>query len=111
MQLVVRDPGTLARVPIVDVPIDFEREMMLIVTLGRVTSDQYGAAIRRVWREGSKIKVETDVQQPPRNAPPAFASPYCIAVVPRCDLNVEGFETEPPTRARSWEQSSPPAGF
>lgn len=108
MQLVIRDPATLARVPIVDVPVNFDREMLLIVTLGRVMSDQYSVEIDRVWREKSKVRVSTRVTQPAPGASPAIATPYCIVVVPRSDLNVEGFLATPPKRERSWGTSEAP---
>lgn len=108
MQLVIRDPATLAQVPLEDVPVDFAEEMLLVVTLGRVTSDRYSIDIARVWREGNRLRVETAVTSPAPGSPVMMASPYCIAVVPRCDLNVADFETEPPQRERSWEVSEPP---
>lgn len=108
MRVVVRDPGTLARIPIQDVPVDFSHEMVLIVTLGRVTSDQYRVAVERVWRDGPTLRVRIIVSSPPAGSPTAMASPFCIAVVPHCDLNVAGFATEPPGRAPSWQQSPLP---
>jgi hypothetical protein len=108
MKVVVRDAATLARIPIEDVPVDFTREMLLIVTLGRVTSDQYRVAIDRVWREGPTLRVRIVVTSPPPGAPLAMASPFCIAVVPRCDLNVAGFAPEPPERVPAWQQSPLP---
>ena len=108
MQLVVRDAATLARVPIVDIPVDFNHEMLLIVTLGRVMSDQYSVEIDRVWREKSKVHVSTRVTQPAASATPTLATPYCIAVVPRSDLNVAGFLATPPPRDRSWGASEAP---
>lgn len=107
MQLAIRNPAALALVPLHDVPVDFRQEMVLIVTLGRVPSDQYAVRIDRVWREGHKLRVATTVQTPPPNAPVRMASPYCIAVIPRCDLNVVDFDAEPPSRDRSWGQSEP----
>jgi hypothetical protein len=107
MQLAIRNPETLALVPLCDVPVDFQKEMVLIITLGRVPSDQYAVRIDRVWREGRKLHVASTVQTPPPNAPIRMASPYCVAVIPRCDLNVADFETEPPSRDRSWGQSEP----
>ncbi|MCG8406451.1 MAG: protease complex subunit PrcB family protein [Phycisphaerales bacterium] len=108
MQLVIRDAATFARIPLQDnVPVDFENQMLLIVTLGRVPSDQYGVNVERVWREGHKLHVATAVQSPAPNAPLAMASPYCIVVIPRCDLNVVGFDPEPGQRVRSWSQSEP----
>lgn len=111
MQLVIRDPAMFARFPFQDVAVDFEHEMLLIVTLGRVPSDQYAVSIDRVWREGHKLQVTTTVQAPAAGAPLSMASPYCIAVIPRCDLNVVGFETTTPQRVRSWSQSEPALGF
>lgn len=108
LQVVVRDPSTLAQIPLEDVPVDFATEMLLIVTLGRVTSDQYGVEIERVWRDGGLLRVQTLIRTPQLGAPVRPASPYCIAVVPRCPLNVEGFLPAPPPRERSWEQSTPP---
>ena len=108
MQLVIRDAATLAKVPIVDIPVNFDREMLLIVTLGRVMSDQYSVEIDRVWREKSKVRVSTRVTQPAAGAAPTIATPYCIAVVPRSDLNVAGFLATPPPRERSWSASEAP---
>jgi len=108
MQLVIRDPATLAQVPLTDVPVDFSQEMLLIVTLGRVPSDLYTVNIDRVWREGPHLRVSSTVTSPPPGAPLVMASPYCIAVVPRCDLNIHGFSPRPPARVRPWQQSAPP---
>jgi hypothetical protein len=111
MQIVIRDMATLAQVPLVDVPVNFANEMLLVVTLGRLNSDQFSVSIDRVVREGNVLRVTTTVRQPPPGVPMVMASPYCIAVVPRCDLNVAGFSAVPPTRVRSWQQSPPPEGF
>jgi len=108
LQLVIRDTATLAKIPLTDVAVDFSSEMLLIVTLGRVTSDQYSVNIDRVWREGPRLRVATTVSSPPPGVPTVMASPYCIAVVPKCDLNVAGFSAHPLPRTRSWQQSEPP---
>lgn len=108
MQVVVRDPATLAQITIEDVSVDFSREMLLVVTLGRVMSDQYGIHIDRVWRDGAKLRVAVAITSPPPGAPIGLSTPYCIAVVPRCPLNVADFAPEPPQRSRSWNQSPPP---
>ena len=105
MRVVVRDRRTLARIPIHDVDVDFTREMLLIVTLGSVTSDEHAVRIERVWRDGHRLRVAIVKRAPPANAPLVMASPYCVAVVPRCDLNVIDFAPEPPARDRSWDQS------
>ena len=111
MQLVIRDEATLARVPIADVPVDFSRQMVLIVTLGRVVSEGYSVSIDRVWRQGWTLRVGLTVVAPPPNAGPGVATPFCVAVVPRCDLNVADFSPEPPQRARSWHQSPATTGW
>ncbi len=105
MQLVIRDAGAYARIPLREMDVDFSREMLLVVTLGQRLSDQYSVRIDRVWREGGKLQVETEITRPPPGAPPVFASPYCIAKVRRCDLNVAGFSPAPPARTRTWGQS------
>lgn len=109
MQVVVRNASTLAQIPLSDVPVDFQNEMLLIVTMGRLTSDQYVVDISRVWRDRGVLRVETSVTAPPAGVPTVMSSPFCIAVVPRCDLNVADFSNEPPFRARSWMQSEPPS--
>jgi len=110
MQLVVRDTEALAQVPLADVPVNFAEEMLLVVTLGRVTTDQCAVRIERVWREHGRLRVKVNVRSSGA-APPVMASPYCIAVVPRCDLNVADFSAQPPKRTRSWEQSTPPENW
>ncbi|RIK68859.1 MAG: hypothetical protein DCC65_01640 [Planctomycetota bacterium] len=111
MQVAVRDLATLAQIPLADVPVDFSSEMLLVVTLGRVISDQYSIDIRRVWRDGGVLRVETVVTAPAPGVPTVMASPYCIAVIPRCDLNVAEFANAPPARERSWQQSEPPENW
>lgn len=111
MQLVIRDNIALSKIPIIDVPVDFNDQMLLIVTLGRMTSNQYSVKIDRVWRDGHEIRVATTVKSPPPGVPIAMSSPYCIAVVPRSDLNVNGFVSEPPARVRTWSQSAPPSSW
>lgn len=108
LRVVVRDAATLAQIPIADVPVDFRTQMLLVVTLGRVTSDLYSVDVSHVWRERGKLRVETTVHAPPAGAPVSMASPYCIVVIPRCDLNVAEFDARPPSRDRSWQQSEPP---
>ncbi len=98
MRLVIRDQATLSQVPLVDVPVDFRTQMLLVVTLGRRLSDQYSVQINRVWREGPVLKVDYSSAAPSADAPVVVTSPFCIAVVPRCDLNVSGFSAEIPRR-------------
>lgn len=111
MQVVVRDAAMLARISLEDIQVDFAQEMVLIVTLGQVTSDQYRVGIDRVWREGSKLHVAVTIRRPPPGSPVAMATPYCLVVVPRCDLNIAGFKADLPSRDPSWQQSPPPSKF
>ena len=111
MQLVVRDTDTLAQIPLADVPVNFAEEMLLVVTLGRVTSDEYSVSIGRVWRENGKLRVAINVEAPETAGHLEMSSPYCVAVVPRCDLNVADFSVTVPARTRSWEQSTPPESW
>lgn len=108
MRLVIRDAAAWAQVHVADIPVDFEREMVLVVTLGSVLSDQYDVRIERIWRAGSRLKVATVVRAPPVASSVEPACPFCVAVVPRCGLNIEGFDTRPPARSRPWMQSPPP---
>jgi hypothetical protein len=97
MQIVARSQAQMVYCPISDVPVDFSREMVLVAILGRVTSDEYAIRIQRVWREGSVIKVDVRVYRPTPSTKPEIqlACPYHVVVVPRSNLNVEGFAPEP----------------
>ena len=79
--------------------------MVLIVTLGRMPSDQYRVRIDGVRRDRGQLIADVRIVEPPANMPLAIASPFCVAVVPRCDLPVRGFSTRPPSRQRTWTQS------
>lgn len=96
MRVVVRDAAAWARLPLIDERIDFEREMALIVTLGRVVRRGYSVRITRVRRDGPVLRVEATVESPPPDAPPEICAPFCVAVIPRCDLRVAGFDAAPP---------------
>lgn len=111
MQVVVRNSAGLAKVPLEEIPVDFNKEMLLVITLGRVPSDQYRVQIDRVFREGGALQVEATIEEPGPGAPLAPASPYCIAVVPQCELNVINFLAEAPSRERTWSQSEPGFGL
>lgn len=96
LRLVVRDQGHMAFVPVGDVPVDFSKEMVLFVTMGQVYSDAYDIRIDRVWQQNQIIKVGITVThpEPGEMGAPQPCSPYFLAVVPRSDLNMEGFVTE-----------------
>lgn len=96
--VVVRDAQTLARIPIAEVPVDFDTQMVLIVGLGPTPSNELGVRITRVWQQGSRIRVQERRIHPGAEHAPGLepASPWTIAVVPKSDLNVEGFQTRVP---------------
>ncbi len=93
--VVARDRQTLAQIPIAEVPVDFDTQMVLIVGLGPTPTSELGVRIARVWREGSRIRVQERRVHPGTERSPGFepASPWTIVVVPKSDLNVDGFDT------------------
>ncbi|MCA9255969.1 MAG: protease complex subunit PrcB family protein, partial [Phycisphaerales bacterium] len=105
MRLAIRNAADLSQIPLDEFDIDFENEMALVVTLGRMPSDAYQVRITGVRRDRGRLIADVEIVQPPANAPLAISSPYCVAITPRCDLPVEGFATRPPSRSRSWSQS------
>lgn len=96
MQTVVRTADQWLRVPWINEPVDWDKEMALALTLGPVVSDQHSVRITRVWRAGRQLRVAVASAPPPPGAPLVRASPYCIAIVPMCELGVAGFSGDPP---------------
>ena len=96
MRLVVRDQPHMALVPVGDVPVDFSKQMVLFVTLGQVYSESYDVQIDRVWRQDRLVRVGITKSYPAAGEMgyPHPSSPYYLVVVPKSDLNVEGFGTE-----------------
>jgi hypothetical protein len=97
-RIVARDRGTLAQLPLTEVPVDFDTQMVLIVGLGPTAREASGVRIVRVWRSGSVIRVQERQMHPGSGGTTAtsMASPWTVCVVPRSDLNVEGFKTRVP---------------
>ncbi len=103
LRLVIRDAAGLAAIPVAEVPVDFSEQMVLVAALGAVPTEGYAVRITRVWREGHRVYVDVRVSQPqPGGKSPrhALCAPYHIVVVPRSDLNVEGFSTRLPSDPR-----------
>jgi hypothetical protein len=96
MRLVVRDQAHMAFVPVGDVPVDFNSQMVLFVTTGQVYSESYDIQIDRVWRQGRLVRVGITKTYPQAGEMgfPHPCSPYHLVVVPKSDLNVEGFVAE-----------------
>jgi len=101
LRLVVRDEAHMVLLPIADVPVDFDRQMVLFVTPGLVPSSGYGVRIERVWQQGNVVKVSLRYLHPAQRVSQPFepCTPYHLVVVPKSDLNVEGFVVEPPPDA------------
>ena len=98
VRIIARDRATLAQVPLAEVPVDFKTQMVLIAGLGPTASDNLGIRVKRVWREGSQIRVlERHIHPGPDEGQGLRpASPWTIAVVPRSDLNIEGYSARVP---------------
>jgi len=98
VRIVARDRATLAQLPIAEVPVDFDSQMVLIAGLGPTPNDKLGIRIKRVWRDGSRIRVLERHIHPGFDQAPGLrpASPWTILVVPRSDLNVEGYSPRVP---------------
>ena len=95
VRLVIRDAPTFARLPLTEIDVDFDREMVLIAGLGPVQSDAFGIRITRVRRRGRRLDAEVETIRPEAGSAVrhAAASPYHLVVVPRSDHNVVGFES------------------
>jgi hypothetical protein len=103
LRLVIRDPAGLAAIPVAEVPVDFQRQMVLVAALGVVPTEGYAIRITRVWRDRRRVYVDVRVSHPQSGGEPpkhALCAPYHIVVVPRSDLNVEGFSTRLPSDPR-----------
>lgn len=101
VRVVVRHPATLMRIPLAEVPVDFRKQMVLVAGLGPTTSDSVGIRISRVWREGSRIRVREEQLHPgfDETGHLVRASPWTMVVVPRSDMNVEGYSPDVPRGA------------
>lgn len=97
-RIVARDRATLVQLPLTEVEVDFGTQMVLIVGLGPTAREASGVRIVRVWRSGSVIRVQERQMHPGPGGTSAtsVASPWTVCVVPRSDLNVEGFKTRVP---------------
>jgi len=98
MRLVIRDAAGLARVPLTEVPVDFDTQMILVACFGPAQSPGHAIRIDRVRQVAGRIEVEVHKEYPPaeRPGPRRLCSPWHVVVVPRSDLNVKGFSPSVP---------------
>ena len=80
--------------------VNFEREMVIAVTLGRRSTGGHGIEITRVERTGNGLRVEVTRTAPARGAMTiqALTAPFHFVAVPASDLAVRFVEKEPGTR-------------
>lgn len=100
-RVVARDRATLAQLPIAEVPVDFDRQMVLVAALGPASTDQLAIRITRVWREKNRLHAQVQTLHPGEGKRGGLkrTSPYHIVVVPRSDLDVVGFSATVPRGA------------
>lgn len=110
VRVVARDPAVLAQLPLAEIPVNFETQMVLVAGLGPTATDELGVRIDRVWREGSKIRVqERRIHPGPEpKAGLSPASPWTAVIIPRSDFNVEGYTNSVPKGAVSGTAEIPP---
>jgi len=103
VRIVAYDQATLDQAAPVPVPVDFSRQMVLIAGLGPTVGQDLGIRIVRVWREGSRLRVQERRLHPGAERPADLhrSSPWTVVVVPRCELNVEGYSSRVPPGVRS----------
>jgi hypothetical protein len=99
-RVLVRDRATLSQIPIADIPVDFHTQMVLVAALGPTPTSDYGVRITRVWREGSRVRAQEREIHPGLSEGHGLdpASPWTAVVVPRSDLNVQGYSVDIPNR-------------
>jgi hypothetical protein len=97
VRVLIRDQATLDRMPLTEIPVDFETQMVLVCGMGPVPDDRRGIRIVRVWREGRSIHVQERAIYSDDPGPPLEpASPWTVAVIPRSELNVVGYSARVP---------------
>ncbi|UCD28789.1 MAG: hypothetical protein JSV03_17210 [Planctomycetota bacterium] len=98
IRIVVRGHSTLAQIPLAEVDVDFDTQMLLIAGLGPTTGGGRGIRITRVWREGLQIRTQERQVNSAFNRMTVIhhCSPWTIVAIPRSDLNVEGYSGRVP---------------
>jgi hypothetical protein len=97
VRIVARDEPTLILLRLPKLEVNFHKQMVLFASLGRISNEQTDIRITRVWREGSLIRADVRILRPqalPRQRHPS--TPWHAVVVPKSDLNVDGFSPDVP---------------
>lgn len=101
LRVVVYDPGLLAELGLGRLEVDFSKEMVLLSAMGSAPSTDCRIRIRRVWRDGDRLRVHVENVYPPGpiNYQPGACSPFHAVVVPRCELPIDRFSSRLPRGA------------
>jgi hypothetical protein len=87
------DPRTMEKMP----KVDFEKEMVIAVTMGQQRTGGYLVEIASVEREDEKLKVTVRRRAPPPDSMTiqVVTSPYHFVAVPKSDLKAEFVQAKP----------------
>jgi hypothetical protein len=98
VRVVAYDAPTLAQVPVTEVPVDFNTQMVLITGMGPAPGTDLGIRITRVWRDGNRIRVQERRIHPGMERSPGLdrSSPWAVVVVPRTEMPIEGYSSKVP---------------
>ena len=76
--------------------VDFSKEMVIFVTMGRKSTGGYSIQVTKVEPIGEKLRITVSRTAPPAGAMTiqALTAPFQIVAVPKSDLSPEFVETE-----------------
>lgn len=82
--------------------VDFSKEMVILVAMGRQNTGGYAIQVSGVEVSGDKVKVTVTRTTPPPGAMAlqALTAPVHIVAVPRSDLSPEFIDTKPAPRPK-----------
>lgn len=103
LRVVIHDRGTLAALGLINLPVDFSQQMVLLAAMGPAHSEDCQVRISRVWRDGNRLRVEVVNSYPPVTElhRARSTSPYHAIVVPNSRLPIDNFSAEIPRNALS----------
>ena len=101
LRIVMYDRATFSQFALRPLNVDFDREMVLLAAMGPASSPECAVRIRRVWRDGRRLRVVVECSYPDASVPrrAGSSSPYHAVVVPRCELPIAHFSSVIPQRA------------